>query len=99
MAAAMKRNKVEEVYDDNTPKVDKKLEGEVADKLLELVGKPGDFVSVKAHQIYSSWFRVNMRTVKPSNNSMITLTKIEHSYFVRYVDGNFVDGDTVEKLY
>ena len=98
MAAAMKseKNKTPEFVENQT---NSKLEREVSDKLLELIGTPPNFVSVKSHQINRSWFRVNIRTLKEGHSGLIRLTKIAHSYFVQYKEGSFIDGDKVENLY
>ena len=97
MAAAMKKERENVVIDEDKYAI--KMEREVAERLLEEVGKPEGFVSVKAHVVNRTWFRVNIRTLNGKHNGMIALTKIAHSYFVQYRDGKFVDGDKVEKLY
>lgn len=76
-----------------------KNEEEVAEKLLSIVGTPPDFVGIKANKVNRSWYRVNIRCLKPGVQGLIKLTRIQHSYFVQYKNEEFVDGDKVEKIY
>ena len=74
-------------------------EGDVADALMAIIGKPEGFVSCKAHHINGSWYRVNVRSLKPGHTGLIRLTRVCNSYFVSFKDGNFVEGDDVIPLY
>jgi hypothetical protein len=74
-------------------------ESDVADALLAVVGKPEGYVSCKAHHINGSWYRINMRSLKPGHTGLIKLTMVCNSYFVSFKDGKFVEGDDVINLY
>jgi hypothetical protein len=72
----------------------------VADKVMEILGTPPDFISCVAKKINMSWYRVNVRCKKKTAvEGMITLAEIRHSYFLRCLTGDFVEGDVVEPVY
>jgi len=71
---------------------------ELAQIVLETLGKPNSLANVKATNLFEDWYRVNVRVVK-EENEMLTITTISDSFFVRFSKGKIVGGDEIIKKY
>jgi hypothetical protein len=81
-------------------RTNKLTELQVADTVMDVLGKPDDFISCVAKRITNTWYRVNVRCKnKLQNTNLLTVSEIRHSYFIQCVGGDLKDGDKVENLY
>jgi hypothetical protein len=71
---------------------------EVADKVLEKLGKPQGLSGVRANLVWENWYRVNVRVVK-EKKEMLQVTSISDSFLVKFKDGNLCGGDEIQKKY
>lgn len=71
---------------------------ELAQIVLETLGKPNSLANVKATNLFDDWYRVNVRVVK-EEKEMLTITTISDSFFVRFSKGKIVGGDEIIKKY
>jgi hypothetical protein len=71
---------------------------ELAQIVLETLGKPNSLANIKATNLFDDWYRVNVRVVK-EEKEMLAITTISDSFFVRFSKGKIVGGDEIIKKY
>lgn len=71
---------------------------EVADKVIQKLGKPTGLSGVRANLVWENWYRVNVRVVK-EKKEMLQVTSISDSFLVKYKDGKLCGGDEIQKKY
>lgn len=54
---------------------------DLSNQVLSVLGTPKDLFKVESKHLYGNVYRVNVR-VKNTSNSLVTVTKIPHSYHV-----------------
>lgn len=71
---------------------------DVAQAVLEKLGKPEKLAGVRANMVWDGWYRVNVRVVK-ENKEMLQVTSISDSFLVKYVNDSLCGGDEISKKY
>ena len=71
---------------------------DVAQAVLNLLGKPEKLAGVRANMVWDGWYRVNVRVVK-ENKEMLQVTSISDSFLVKYVNNSLCGGDEIQKKY
>lgn len=71
---------------------------ELAQSVLQKLGKPSNLAAVKAVNVFDDWYRVNVRVVKEQKD-MLQVTSISDSFFVRYFKGEITGGDEIVMKY
>lgn len=71
---------------------------EVAQAVLNQLGKPDNLSSVRANMVWDDWYRVNVRIVK-EKKEMLQVTSISDSFLVKYVNNSLCGGDEIHKKY
>lgn len=71
---------------------------DVAQAVLEQLGKPENLAGVRANMVWDGWYRVNVRVVK-EKKEMLQVTSISDSFLVKYVNDSLCGGDEINKKY
>ncbi len=71
---------------------------EVAQAVLNLLGKPENLAGVRANMVWDDWYRVNVRVVK-EKKEMLQVTSISDSFLVKFKNNSLCGGDEIQKKY
>jgi len=67
--------------------------------VLKKLGTPPNFHSVQSINVFSDYYRVNVRTKSGAEQKVVQTSIISDSFLIKISNNKITDGDTITKKY